>query len=65
MAKCKKTAAKPWTASEVKELKKTFRNQSTPDVAKALGRSAPSVQAKASALGLTKTKKYLKSIGRG
>jgi len=53
-----------WTKDEVKHLKRTFRSQSAADVARALGRSAGSVQSKASALGLKKTKKYLKSIGR-
>jgi len=53
-----------WSKDEVKVLKQTFRNSSTKEVAEKLGRSVASVQAKASALGLTKTRKYLKSIGR-
>jgi len=53
-----------WSRDEVKLLKKIFRNRSTREVAEQLGRSIPSVGAKASALGLRKTKKYLKSIGR-
>ena len=64
MAKRKKAARSEWSKEEVKTLKKMFRNTSTKEVAKALGRSALSVQAKASALGLKKTKTYLKSIGR-
>lgn len=54
-----------WSKAEVKQLKKAFRSQSTAEVARELGRSVNSVQAKATALGLTKTKKYLKLIGRG
>ena len=65
MAKGKaKKVSGPWSADEVKQLKKMFPGNSTADVAAQLGRSAASVQAKASALGLKKTKKYLKSIGR-
>ena len=64
MAKRNKSPKKPWTANEVKKLKQMFRNRSTPDVAKALERSVPSVKSKAFELGLTKTKKYLKSIGK-
>lgn len=37
---------------------------STEDVAEELGRSVTSVQAKAFTLGLRKTRKYLKSIGK-
>ena len=53
-----------WSKDEVKLLKKTFRSMSNREVAEQLGRSVASVSAKASALGLRKTKKYLKSIGR-
>jgi len=65
MAKRKKAeGGTGWTAGEVKKLKSLFRSQSTKEVAKELGRSVSSVQAKASSLGLKKTKKYLKAIGR-
>jgi len=64
MAKKKRAARKPWTKEELKELKKLFRNRSTREVAEELGRKQTSVQNKASELGLKKTKKYLKSIGR-
>ena len=53
-----------WSKDELKLLKKMFRSASTKEVAEKLGRTARSVQNKASALGLKKTKKYLKSIGR-
>ena len=53
-----------WSKDEVKLLKQMFRSTSTAEVAKKLRRAVPSVQAKATKLGLKKTKKYLKSIGR-
>ena len=53
-----------WSKDEVRLLKKIFRNMSTAEAAEELGRSVGSVHGKASALGLRKTKKYLKSIGR-
>lgn len=61
MAKRKKN--KEWTKDEVKKLKKIFRNSSTKDAAKELGRTCAATQAKAAQLGITKTKKYLKSVG--
>jgi len=54
----------PWSKDAVKILKRIYRNASDKDVARELCRSVHSVRAKARALGLTKTKKYLKSIGR-
>ncbi len=60
-----KQKAGEWSKDELKVLKQMFRSTSTGEVAKKLGRSLPSVQAKATKLGLKKTKKYLKSIGRG
>lgn len=66
MAKAATTSrSKPWTKDDIRDLKKIYRNTRTKDVAEQLGRSEGSVQAKAKSLGLTKTKKYLKSIGRG
>ena len=53
-----------WSKDELKALKQIFRNMSTADVAKKLNRNVASVQSKATALGLKKTSKYLKSIGR-
>jgi len=53
-----------WTEEEIRLLKKLFRGRSTRDVANELGRTVGSVRAKASALGLRKTKKYLKSLGK-
>ncbi len=53
-----------WSKDEVKKLRQMFRSTSTKDVAEKLGRAENCVQAKASRLGLKKTKKYLKSIGK-
>lgn len=53
-----------WTREEVRTLKSVFRNRSNVDVAQLLDRTPKSVERKASKLGLTKTKKYLRSIGR-
>jgi hypothetical protein len=63
MAK-RKTRTGAWAKDEVKQLRKIFRNSATADVARELGRSLASVQAKATALGLTKTKTYLRFLGR-
>jgi len=54
-----------WASDEIKLLKKLFRNTTTPKVAQQLRRSVPSVQAKASTLGLKKTKKHLKLVRGG
>lgn len=66
MAKRSKTRTKSgqWSKDEVKKLKATFRRMSTAEAAEEFGRSVGSVSAKAYSLGLRKTKKYLKSIGK-
>jgi len=53
-----------WSKGEVKLLRKNFGSHSTKDVAKALCRPLDAVKKKASRLGLRKTKRYLKSLGR-
>ncbi len=63
MAKGKKLVTGVFSKNEVKILKKMFRNTSTKEVAAELNRKTKSVEAKASQLGLKKTKKYLKSMG--
>ncbi len=70
MAKKKKAARKTrkkrglWSKDDVKLLKKIFRNSSTAAVAKELGRPLDAVKKKASRIGLTKSRQYMKSIGR-
>ena len=63
MAKRKKLVAGVFSKNEVKILKKMFRSTSTKEVATKLNRKMKTVEAKASQLGLKKTKKYLKSVG--
>ena len=53
-----------WTTEEVRTLKNIFRNNPNISVATTLNRTPKAVERKASKLGLTKTKKYLRSIGR-
>ena len=63
MAKRKKLVTGVFSKNEIKILKKMHRSASTKEVAAKLSRKVKSVQAKASQLGLKKTKKYLKSMG--
>ena len=67
MAK-KKNAAKSrkgtWTPSDIKLLKQKFPNSPTAEIATKLGRPVDAVKKKASRMGLRKTKKYMKSLGR-
>jgi DNA-directed RNA polymerase specialized sigma24 family protein len=53
-----------WSKSEIALLKKLFPNNSTAEVAERLGRSLDTVKKKASRMGLKKSKKYMKSLGR-
>ena len=65
----KKAASKgvkgTWTAADLKILKQLFGNNPTAMVAKKLNRGLDAVKRKASRMGMKKTKKYMKSIGRG
>lgn len=53
-----------WTREEIRTLKSLFRNNSNASVAAALDRTPKAVERKAAKLGLTKTKKYLRALGR-
>ena len=53
-----------WTKGELRILKKEFPSSSCASVAKKLGRPLFAVKKKAYRLGVYKTKRYLKSIGR-
>ena len=64
MAKKKKLVTGLWSKDEVKQLKKLFANNRTQEVADQLGRSLRSVMGKSQTMGLKKSKKYLKSLGR-
>ena len=63
MAK-KKLVKGLWSKKEVSLLRKLFPNNPTAKVAARLGRTTGTVKKKASRLGLKKTKRYLKSLGR-
>lgn len=60
----RKLVRKEWTKAEIKYLRKAFRSMRTADVAKSMKRTVPSVRQKAFILGLKKTKKHLRSLGR-
>lgn len=70
MAKKKKAKGKKklkkglWTKSEVSLLKKLFPSNPTAKIAARLGRPTDAVKKKASRMGLRKSKKYMKSLGR-
>ncbi|MCH8120421.1 MAG: hypothetical protein IIC00_11920 [Planctomycetes bacterium] len=53
-----------WSKSELTLLKKLFPNNPTAQIAAKLGRSTDTVKKKASRMGLRKSKKYLKTLGR-
>ncbi|MHC4791396.1 MAG: hypothetical protein ACYS8Y_08190 [Planctomycetota bacterium] len=63
-AKKRRRAKGPWSAADVKLLRKLFPNTPTAKVAKEVGRKTDAVKKKASRMGLRKSKRYLKSIGR-
>jgi hypothetical protein len=63
--KAKKKAIKGlWSKSEVSLLRKLFPNNPTAKIAAKLGRPTDAVKKKASRMGLRKSKKYMKSLGR-
>jgi hypothetical protein len=62
--KAKKKPHKLWTKAEVNLLKKLFPNNPTSKIAKKFGRKMDTVKKKAARIGLRKSKRYLKSIGR-
>ncbi|MEE9370872.1 MAG: hypothetical protein V3W45_05305 [Sedimentisphaerales bacterium] len=67
MAKKRKAKKAPkglWTTRDVNLLKKLFPNNPTSKIAARLGRRTDAVKKKASRMGLRKSKRYLKSIGR-
>ncbi|MFA5377657.1 MAG: hypothetical protein WC455_18040 [Dehalococcoidia bacterium] len=54
-----------WTQAELKDLKKWFPHISSLDCARDLCRPYQAVRKMASRLRLKKTRKYMRSIGRG
>ena len=68
MAKKKKAKKKLtkgiWSKSDISTLKKLFANNPTAAIAAKLGRPTDAVKKKASRMGLRKSKKYMKTLGR-
>jgi hypothetical protein len=62
--KMNKAARGTWSSADLKLLKKQFPNVPTADVASKLGRAVDAVKKKASRMGLRKSKKYMKTLGR-
>ncbi len=60
----KKTSRGQWSAKDVALLKKLFSNNPTAKIAARVGRKTDAVKKKASRMGLSKSKRYLKSLGR-
>jgi hypothetical protein len=54
----------PWKKADLQLLKKMFATASTAAVAKKLGRPLEAVKKKASRMGMTKARKYMKTLGR-
>ena len=60
----KKVVKGLWSKSDLSQLKKLFPNNPTAAIAAKLGRPTDAVKKKASRMGLRKSKKYMKSLGR-
>ena len=63
-ARKSKTIKGLWTQKDLKLLKKLFGNTATAKIAVKLRRGTDAVKKKASRMGLRKTRKYMKSLGR-
>ena len=53
-----------WSRNDVNQLRKLFPTRPTAEVAARLGRPTEAVKKKASRMGLRKSKRYMKSLGR-
>jgi hypothetical protein len=53
-----------WTRGDVQQLKKLFSDRPTAQVAAKLGRPTEAVKKKASRMGLRKSRRYMRSLGR-
>ena len=63
-AKKKKVVKGLWSKSDVNLLRKLFPNNPTAKIAAKLGRPTEAVKKKASRMGLRKSRKNMKSLGR-
>lgn len=64
VAKKKKAAKGLWAKADVSLLKKLFPTNPTSKIAAKLGRKTDAVKKKASRMGLSKSKRYLRSLGK-
>jgi len=62
--KAKRATKGLWSKADISLLKKLFSNNPTASIAKKLKRNTDAVKKKASRMGLRKSKKYMKSLGR-
>ncbi len=53
-----------WSKNDLKDLKRLFPDRPTAEVAAELGRPTEAVKKKASRMGLKKSRRYMKSLGR-
>jgi len=60
----RKTIKGSWTRDDIRQLKKLFSDRPTAEVAAELGRPTEAVKKKASRMGLRKSGRYMKSLGR-
>ena len=63
-AKKKRTPRGLWSTKDTNLLKKMFPDNPTAKIAKMLKRQTDAVKKKAARMGLRKSKRYLKKIGR-
>ena len=63
-AKKRKKAPSVWSTKDVNLLKKLFPTNPTSKIAKMVKRKTDAVKKKASRMGLKKSKKYLKTLGK-
>jgi hypothetical protein len=64
MAKRRKSARGTWSTKDLNVLVRNFPGTPTAEIAKKVGRRLDAVKKKASRMGLKKSRRYLKSIGR-
>jgi hypothetical protein len=53
-----------WSKDDIRSLRKMFPNNATAEVASKLGRPTEAVKKKASRMGLRKSRRYMKTLGR-
>ena len=60
----KKLVKGVWSKDDIRQLRKLFPGKATADVASSLGRPTEAVKKKASRMGLRKSRRYMKTLGR-